>query len=493
MARPCLTCRSRKKACDGAEPSCGTCSRSRRTCAGYEAHVKGVFVNLDAGKMKVRTRMKGLIRDAIAVNEQNRLGNEVSASDHNHGVNSTTALRTLDLSPAEFHSHVVALWAHFQAHYARSPTCWSLGVTDLGAHSRALDLAFISLATMRLSFTDPGGQYLVMSLSAYNIGLQSFRSLLASSKQSQERKADLVVISLLYTLFEASQQRPTAIYDSGWVGHLTGALALMESQGPEMFQTGGFHVAFCKLREMAVLLALSRGERTFLARREWLKGPWKASRKTFRDSLYDIGVRVTEAYANFQTGTIDCSDILDQCTGLQEELHSWRVNWIESEYPALLRACRASKEPSHLPHPSLFPSNDFSYMAIDYLAFLLLLTYMAAHMHPPPFDNGSSSSSSYPFSSSPTPSYAPNTEETTTSLRHTLLTVLTLPCFGRAMSDIVGITEGRCHSLFPLWVLSRAAPENNPNGLVRRTGEVEGEDWWAGSCGLCGRLNYGVN
>ncbi|KAL3496162.1 hypothetical protein BJX62DRAFT_232669 [Aspergillus germanicus] len=492
MVRPCLTCRSRKKACDGTKPSCGTCSKSRRTCAGYEAHVKGVFVNLDAGKVKTKARMKGLIHDAIVANHIDNDDRAIAASGYGYdcGINSTTGLHTLDLSPAEFHNHIVTLWAHFQARYARSSTCWTLGVTDLGAHSRALDLAFISLATIRLSFTDPEGKYLVMSLSAYNMGLQTFRALLASSKQKREGNAHLVVISLLFTLFEASQQRPTAIYDSGWAGHLTGALALMEAQGPKMFRSGGFHVAFCKLREMAILLALSRGERTFLGRPEWITEPWVGREKRWRNSLYDVGVRVTEVYATFQEGMIHPPDLLEDCTRLQEELHTWRTRWIETDSPELLNSCQASEGPSYLPHPSLFPSNDFAYMAIDYLAFLLLLTYMSANIHPPPSSFGSPTFSSYlPSSSffSPLSLYSPyETKETIQSLRSTLCKVLTLPCFGRAMSDIVGITEGRCHTLFPLWVLSRTAtpdPDASPmNG-----------DWWSGTYGLSGRLNYGVD
>jgi hypothetical protein len=464
-------------------------------CAGYEAHVKGVFVNLDAGKMgaKTKTRMKGLIRDAIVATHSAGVDSArlTDTSRSQYGIDSMTGLHTLDLSLAEFHNHVVTLWAQFQARYARSPTCWTLGVTDLGAHSRALDLAFISLATIRLSFTDPEGKYLVMSLSAYNMGLQTFRALLASSKQKREANVHLVVISLLFTLFEASQQKPTAIYDSGWAGHLTGALALMEAQAPKMFRSGGFHVAFCKLREMAVLLALSTGERTFLARPEWITGPWVGREKRWRNLLYDVGVRVTEVYATFQEGMIHPPDLLEDCIRLQEELHTWRTRWIETDTPELLNSCQASEGPSYLPYPSLFPSNDFSYMAIDYLAFLLLLTYMSANIPPPPSSFGSPTSSSYLSSSScpyPLRLYSPyEAKETIQSLRSTLYKVLTLPSFGRAMSDVVGITEGRCHTLFPLWALSRTAPPDCD------ASPLNGGDWWSGTYGLSGRLNYGVD
>ncbi|KAL3455955.1 hypothetical protein BJX64DRAFT_53538 [Aspergillus heterothallicus] len=468
MTRPCLTCRARKKACDRIRPSCGTCSKSRRSCAGYEAQVKGVFVNLDASKVKTKPRMKALIRDAIVANYQSSIDKTMTASRTNHSINSATALHTLDLSPAEFHQHFLALWAHFQRRYARSPTCWSLGLTDLGAHNRALDLAFISLATIRLSFTDPQGKYLVMSLSAYNTGLQTFRSLLQSA--DQDTKPQLAVISLIFTLFEASQQKPTKIYESGWAGHLTGALALMERQGPGCFQKGGFHVAFQKLREMAVLLALSRGEPTFLARREWVEKPWIMIGKKHRDLLYDIAVKITELFAVFMSQSKPQPIVIQHCQQLHDELHSWRQTWIESEYPTFKIISQQSNSPSYLPHPSLFPTNDFSYLAIDYLAFLLLTTYMAAHLSQDYLSNG------YPD------------PDGVLTLRTELQTILTLPCFGRAMSDIIGITEGRCHSLFPLWVLSRTEPPRD--GYDSSAGNAD--EWWNGLYGLCGRLNYGI-
>ncbi|KAL2846191.1 hypothetical protein BJY01DRAFT_213548 [Aspergillus pseudoustus] len=218
---------------------------------------------------------------------------------------------------------------------------------------------------------------------------------------------------------------------------------------------------------MAVLLALSKGERTFLARREWVEGPWDENRKSSRDLLYDIAVNVPDLYAEFQSQSERQPDLLTRCHQLQEDLHTWRKPWIESEYP---NVPQYPETPSYLPHPSLFPTNDFSYMVIDYLAFLLLLTYMTAHI---------------------VPHFSPNAltlQQTVSILRTELQTILTLPCFGRAMSDIIGITEGRCHSLFPLWVLSRTRPV-----LDVTTTCGSAEEWWSGLYGLCGRLNYGIN
>lgn len=163
---------------------------------------------------------------------------------------SILSLQILELSLSDFQAHLYTLWSHFQEGYARTPEDWSIKVSELALHHRALDLALISLATMRLSLCGQKDTYQIFSLSAYSGSLQLFRRLLQS--EDRQSKSLLVIISLVLTLFEAAQQYPTRIYTSGWAGHLKGALFLMQRQGPAAFQTGGFHAAFKKLREMAV-------------------------------------------------------------------------------------------------------------------------------------------------------------------------------------------------------------------------------------------------
>lgn len=163
---------------------------------------------------------------------------------------SDLSLHTLDLSPGEFQDHFLTLWSKFCEGYARTPDSWSIRMSGLTLQHKSLDLALISLATMRLSLSGHSDTYKVFSLTAYNGSLQIFQRLLQSHGHAS--KSILVVISLIFTLFEAAQERPTQIYHSGWAGHLNGALSLMQRQGPSAFQTGGFHAAFIKIREMAV-------------------------------------------------------------------------------------------------------------------------------------------------------------------------------------------------------------------------------------------------
>lgn len=192
--------------------------------------------------------MKPLITNATRSARGHPLHHDLDQNENN-GV-SAVSIHTLDLSPGEFRNHFLTLWSRFQTAYARTPDSWSIQVSSLGLHNKALDMALISLATMRLSVCGQRETYQVFSLSAYNLSLQIFQRLL--QKDCGESRALLVVISLIFTLVEGAQQQPTQVHHSGCTAHLKGALGLMKRLGPCAFQTGGFHAAFKKIREMAV-------------------------------------------------------------------------------------------------------------------------------------------------------------------------------------------------------------------------------------------------
>ncbi|KAL4935557.1 hypothetical protein BDV06DRAFT_228716 [Aspergillus oleicola] len=473
MVRPCRTCRSRKKACNGAKPACGTCQKSGRQCGGYEPHVKGVFVNLNAGRMN--SGMKGLIGDAIESAKHDERA--ITQAEYRRVNTTLTAIHTLDLSTGEFQAHLQTLMANFNAAYARSSSCWSEGVTALSLHSRALDMALISLATIRLSFTANRKEYLSFSLSAYNMGLQSFRQLLADF--TSESNPQLVVISLVFTLFEASQQKPMRVFGAGTAGHLSGALALMERHGPEAFTDGGFHVAFRKVREMSILYKLSNRERTFLARDEWMETPWRDIPKIARDRLQDVAINMTDLYA---LPSCDAKLIVSDCERLLDLLTHWRQTWFVTEYQELLGNCMeliefeddSAYRPQTLPHPTLFPNNDLAFLAAEYTAIALFLNHI---YHTALLQHTATIHSLAPC---PASNNTIALESHITTLRTELETILLLPCFGRVLVDAPGITEGRCRSLFPIWVLR----ETNPN--IRDGSQ---EEWWGG---LYERVVYGV-
>lgn len=402
---------------------------------------------------------------------------------------STISIHILDISPGEFQSHFMTLWAHFQKAYARTTDSWSIRISSLGLHHRALDLALISLAAMRLSLCGEKRKYEVFSLSAYNESLQLFRKLL----QNERRSDLLVVISLIFTLFEAAQQCPTKIYQSGCHGHLNGALSLLKRQGPSPFRTGGFHVAFKKLREMAVsmiklhhltfslftrinfrihkiLLAFSTQDASFFADPEWLNDPWTKTEKSSRDKLYDIAARMTVLHSKVHSEVT--VDLIDQHWKIDHELVVWRSEWLQNDHPDLQIFCKCKEDLCLcIPHSSLSPSNEACYTGSEYLALLLMHANGTLRLY-------ESLRGLHEF-------------ETITFFENQKLMsrvewvslylndLLSLPCFGRAMSDVLGITEGRCRSLLPVWALSQRF------GISRD----EPSEWWSK---LNDRLNYGL-
>jgi hypothetical protein len=64
-------------------------------------------------------------------------------------------------------------------------------------------------------------------------------------------------------------------------------------------------------------------------------------------------------------------------------------------------------------------------------------------------------------------------------LESKLREVLCLPCFGQAISELPGLTEGRCRSLLPTWALAQCSP-------IAESGQIE---WWDT---LALRLIYGI-
>lgn len=222
-----------------------------------------------------------------------------------------------------------------------------------------------------------------------------------------------------------------------------------------------------------MLLAFSMRSPSFLAQPDWLEIPWTTIEKSSRDRLYDIAAEITILYS---VADGNCQTYLRQCQKLCHKLMIWRRNWLETDYPELEVSCQGCHEElcGCFQHHSVLSCNEFSYVTAECMAFLLLVTYMALgmvkHLRVGPV--GENNLPEYPLDMN-------LLQRRAQRLRNSLQKTLTLPCFGQAVSDIPGITEGRCRSLLPTWVLSqhldmRGSPEN---------------DWW---CSLNSRVNYGM-
>ncbi|CRG82681.1 Transcriptional regulatory protein moc3 [Talaromyces islandicus] len=476
MDPPCLTCRVRKKACDRAKPQCKTCIKANRRCGGYVSRENTVFVNLNP--RSIAKPLKPIIGKAITSAKQAK---EISVMRHDNDY--TVSLRILDLSLGDFQNHFTVLWTKFHDKYGRTPDVWSAGVAKLGLQNRALDMALISLATMRMSISESSNEYRIFSLSAYSASLQMFRRLLQDSKKGRCH-SHLVVTSLIFTLFEGAQQAPTKIYNSGWAGHLKGTLALMQGQPPESFRGAGLLSVFRRTREMAIHFALSNRVSIFLARPEWMSLPWGEITKTPRDQLHDIAVNMTTVYAFLpEISKVVFSDetkitkIQVICRQLGAQLMKWQATHVKMDIFNSWENCSGESLDKEIdifyPFQDSFPKEEYTFLVAEFAAMSLLLVLAelkilqkASLLSPEDLDGKK----------------AQKLEELSRKcgfLEGKLREVLCLPCFGQAISELPGLTEGRCRSLLPTWALAQCSP-------IAENGQI---DWWDS---LALRLIYGI-
>jgi hypothetical protein len=195
-------------------------------------------------------------------------------------------------------------------------------------------------------------------------------------------------------------------------------------------------------------------------------------KKSSRDRLYDIATEITTLHSR----KTDRDEILLQLhLRIYDKLIDWRKGWLEADYPDLQILCRGcSEQPCGcFPYQSMSPCNEFSFITAEAMSFLLIVTFMALHI--------AKGLEAAPTGAIFIRGHNPDVDslrQRCLRLKGILKEILSLHCFGQAISDKPGITEGRCRSLFPNWVLSQDPDVQGP--------EV---DWW---CGLNSRVNFGI-
>ncbi|KAL9091098.1 MAG: hypothetical protein Q9165_005025 [Trypethelium subeluteriae] len=266
-----------------------------------------------------------------------------------------------------------------------------------------------------------------MSLDAYSSALQSHRNRLNSSPPS----ATLAVTSMLLALYEGAQPSGShGTYRRGHQGHFKGAIALMEACGPGPFQDPGYHEVFKKVRDVAVQIAFSRKERTFLSGPEWRSVPWSTRPKTWRDILLDIALDMTES--------------IDENL-VEERLRLWHKR----------KHCFCSFAPAS------FPNDQLSLLQAEFWAIALIFLVRKRDAVIEDVYNLRSLD-------------VTELEDLNTAchqLALDLASALSLPCFGQnhfGATTSCGISEGRSRAIVCSWALD----------LYRRGNHVPEEAWW---------------
>ncbi|KAF2802240.1 uncharacterized protein BDZ99DRAFT_503997 [Mytilinidion resinicola] len=330
--------------------------------------------------------------------------------------------------------------------------------------NKALDLSIIALSAQRLALNRGNAALHIMSLTAYNNSISLYRGTVQKSSNSG-LAAMLAVISTVYALVDSCLNPPVDMANFSWgsSGHFDGALALMRQSGPTQFSKDGFHLVFKKIREMGFFLALSRRQKTFLSKDEWMSSPWAAQPKTWRDKLYDLALRFSELVVN--DGGVnespDCLGIsqerIGEALGIEAGLARWRSLWLNEAYPHQQISCDCQSPAAFSCICSVllleFPSNDFALLQIECWSLQLLISTTLSRLSGPELDLTSSWIKMLPTRSSQIASY--------------METASALPALRSTSHMTSGVTEGFCRNIFPYWILKkyqadaiRASPPN---------------------------------
>ncbi|MCJ1310730.1 hypothetical protein MMC25_004396 [Agyrium rufum] len=457
-----------------------------RQCPGYEIEKTRAFVNLDSSNVLTHDK-RNMLYKAIAENKHDesrdraRSGQECQKKQqihldqpnvdfiHNLSADVSLTPRQRDMGQPfvvitlNFRQQFDVLWNGFRSKYACTNDYWPDGCAQLVERNNALDMAMIALSAQRLSFGKGASHRMnLLSLAAYDKSLKLFISMMDCQGSSAMSSAVLAMISFMFALLEGVQLQIEHILETGWrrSDHFGGALELLRRSEPFTFSQSGFHTVFKNMREMALALAVIGRTRTFLSTVDWMTKPWFSHKRTWRDKLYDATAYFCDVAAIEETGADGEPDlILADCGAkckrkiqillwIQEQLRTWRVDWLEHEYPNICIecSCQPERNPCICSVPvASFPTNDFALLQIEYWSMQLLLTFELAKLFYEREDRAREEAGS-PSTTQPFLARSARVAEHMDE-------ALVRPIFGQSEKHFKGLTEGVCRSVMANWIL----------------------------------------
>ncbi|KAL7933033.1 hypothetical protein V8C35DRAFT_67720 [Trichoderma chlorosporum] len=162
-------------------------------------------------------------------------------------------------------------------------------ILPLAFGSKTLDYALFAVATMFMGKLKRDIKLQGLAMAAYPPALNRFRSELAlgfgSKSDETNRKIRAIAVSVTLLFFEWLANGSKG---EGYRFHLNGAFDLINSSGPEAFESCITKAAYTDLRCGALGEALRDRKETFLASEQWLAITDKLSIKNHRQLLMDI-------------------------------------------------------------------------------------------------------------------------------------------------------------------------------------------------------------
>ena len=468
--------------CDRGLPECSLCIKAGRPCPGY-ANRATSFVNLNVenfGGHSTRKLRGQAATEAKTLQGQGEAKEDVNTSKNDgrthmdltgsrtgtEPLNSSFsvldaarsitpgsiryyALNAVYFKATDFRAIHESLWNSFCNAYCITKSYWPKALSGMADRNQLLDLALVALSAKRLSV----GKYpelRILAYDAYGRSLGLFRA--EVERRQGENAAVLVVISMVYFLFEACSFTLEQVFTNNDVafGHLRGALTLMSLCGPRIFSVAGFHEVLQKIREKVTVMSLVGRQETIFSEQQWMSVPWSEQQKGWRDILYDIATRLTRIRATHGGHSATGNDVYQQqLLALDVRIKQWRAAWLAQAFPLRREICVDQCAPRscicHLHDISYLGEHD-TLLQVECLALQLFVRCELLYTKP---SEGTNAELGIWGSSDGMRREHSRLSEATKSLRRTLA----LPSFRTSDNAEDVITEGRCRSVLPLLVL----------------------------------------
>ncbi|KXJ89531.1 hypothetical protein Micbo1qcDRAFT_206463 [Microdochium bolleyi] len=386
-SKACVTCRRRRKGCDGRRPECTQCITAGLACAGYARQT--IFVNWTEGATPATysrrdqpsdSRTGGLGPEDPENSCQN--GSRVWPRRHQQG----QAMQPLSHGLArtacidQFNG---LFWHEYLPHGRTASTlanqhCGSEGFllvaeTMYAAHP-AVEKVLVGLSMATVGRRTGDAALVQAGIRAYSGTARTLAGMIGSGSAATASDVALILVKGLNTfeIMFGEDHADAVAQGRKLISHMDGEAALLESRGPASLQSGAAHEMLVVGRQYLIVNQFKTRKRSFLHSPEWQTVPWQLIPKNSRDRVVDITLDLVGLFEDVDL--LDAAarrgdpshrslrlDLVDTCWQLDERLQRWHAE----DAPVLDFFDRSGKLRDH-------------WTADDYVQADLIFTYWTA-------------------------------------------------------------------------------------------------------------------
>ncbi|KAL4802932.1 hypothetical protein BDV18DRAFT_145871 [Aspergillus unguis] len=349
-SKACVTCLKRKKRCDLAKPTCGTCLKARVECGGY--HRPRIFIN---NTIENQAQSKQLVKKT---KNTTILGGCSNSSSPSSSGDSDVALPS-GLARTAYQARYMDMWWRIYLPNGQALSGelteialgrWIDAVHDLHAGESVLKKALLGLSLTAVGRQE-GRPYLKEE--GRRMYTSSLQGLTVALKDPTRATSDAILTSIrLLSFYESLFGRNEGDIRQirAWQAHNAGDIALISARSPYSFISGHAHDLFADGRSNLTMSYLRQRKRCFLADPEWKTIPWLYHEKNPRDYLFDILLDLCGYFEDLDTmkslkdpyeRELSRQLVLDGLLQLHQDLLAWQLLHAPDFEPI-------SKVPDHL-------------------------------------------------------------------------------------------------------------------------------------------------